>query len=81
MSLADVSRSPSDTVMVVESRSVVEWTAPDTSGAFQLNVGSHHNGGFHALFADGTVRFITDIRTLTGKNRRAGGEGKPRRNR
>ena len=63
----------SNTVAVVEARNAVPWTKPDdlpfdpNANAPLLGAGSPHPGGFNALFADGSVRFLKstiDLQTL-----------------
>lgn len=79
----DVSDGTSNTIMAVEANnaSAVEWTKPDpfvpdpdqpTSGLTGLRP-----GGFNALFADGSVRFLSeniDAATLKALFTRDGGE-------
>ena len=73
-------------LMVVESADGVPWTKPDDlprsnarrcPGVPLFGAGSKHPGGFNALFADGSVRFIkTTInpQTFRALITRAGGE-------
>jgi prepilin-type processing-associated H-X9-DG protein len=77
----DVTDGSSNTLMVLESKAPIPWTQP--SGlALQANkpiegLGSGHPGGFNALFADGSVRFIknsTSPTTLEALATRNGGE-------
>jgi prepilin-type processing-associated H-X9-DG protein len=81
--LAEFLDGTSNTLLVVESTNSVPWTKPDDL-PFDPNPtkplvtpGSNHPGGFNALFADGTVRFIkltisqTVLRALITRN---GGE-------
>jgi prepilin-type processing-associated H-X9-DG protein len=69
--------------MVAESATAVPWTKPEDLGFDPENpgslfgAGSDHPGGFNALFADGSVRFIKQtifIDTLRALITRAGGE-------
>ena len=46
----------SNTLMVVEAAEDVPWTRPE--GLTTGGAGSKHPGGFNALFADGSVRFL-----------------------
>jgi len=84
--LAEITDGTSNTLMVVEAADPVTWTKPDDltfdnapgrQGAAVNGPGSKHPGGFNALFADGSVKFIkmsinpTTLRALITK---AGGE-------
>ncbi len=67
----------SNTIMVVESTDLVEWTRPADLDPDQPAVGSNHPGGFNTLFGDGSVRFLKDnidLETLRALGTRAGGE-------
>jgi len=75
-----------NTLLVVESRSAVPWTKPEDidfnpqSPPSLLAAGSVHPGGFNALYADGSVRFVpstTDPKTFRALITRAGGEAVP----
>jgi prepilin-type processing-associated H-X9-DG protein len=61
--LREITDGTSNTVLVMETDTLIPWTKPDDlhwspAGALpQLR--SPHNGGTHALFADGATRFIT----------------------
>jgi len=50
------------TILVGESRRGVPWTKPEDlpvdPNVPLTGLGSHHNGGFNVLFADGSVRFL-----------------------
>ncbi len=80
----DLVDSPSQTLMVVEARhSGVHWTEPrDIDGrqahsASPEGLSSFHSGGFHAVLADGSVRFIPETinpQTLKALMTRDGGE-------
>jgi len=52
----------SNTVMVIETDRAVPWTQPDDlrfdPGGPLPRFGSGHGGGYHAVFADGTTRFL-----------------------
>jgi hypothetical protein len=75
-SIADIIDGTSNTLMVVESKVFVPWTKPeDLPGeAIATMAGSRHPGGFHALFADGAVRFLKStvaeatLRAMTTRN-------------
>jgi prepilin-type processing-associated H-X9-DG protein len=86
--LSEVTDGTSNTLGVVEARESVPWTKPDSEVPFEPGqpaeppdprpaLGGHFEGGFNALFLDGSVRFIRDkvnplvLRALITKN---GGE-------
>ncbi len=63
--IADVTDGTSFTILVGESRKAVPWTAPEDlpldmtvpqSGLDSFH--SFHSGGYNALFADGSVKFL-----------------------
>jgi prepilin-type processing-associated H-X9-DG protein len=59
--IEDVADGTTNTVMAVESPQTVPWTAPQELAVTNVALhgcGSFHAGGFHALFADGSVRFL-----------------------
>jgi hypothetical protein len=60
---SSVSDGSSTTLLVVEAASPVPWSKPDDLSLGPLDrplaVGSKHPGGFYALMADGSVRFIS----------------------
>ncbi len=62
--IADVTDGLPNTLMVVEAKQAVPWTKPDdlpfdpAAAPSLLGAGSSHPGGFNALLADGSVRFI-----------------------
>jgi prepilin-type processing-associated H-X9-DG protein len=81
VSFGQVPDGTSNTVLVAECGNPVEWTRPDdmpfTPKGPAPPVGSKHPGGYNALFADGSVRFLKS--TMTGQFlealiTRAGGE-------
>jgi hypothetical protein len=60
--IADITDGTSNTITVVEAANGVPWTKPEDL-PFDLNrplpaLGGRFRKGFHAAFADGTVRFI-----------------------
>ncbi len=83
--IQDITDGTSFTLAVVEAKEPVPWTKPDDINfdpaaipdASLFGASSDHPGGFNALFADGSVRFIK--RTINGLTfkaliTRAGGE-------
>jgi hypothetical protein len=78
---ADIQDGPANTIMIVEAEEAVPWTKPDDlvydSKKPLPKFGGLFKDGFHAAFADGTVRFIkkdTDEKLLRALITRAGGE-------
>jgi len=83
MRLAAITDGTSNTVMVVEAQKEVPWTRPDdltfdpAAAPSLFGAGSSHPGGFDALFADGSVRFLKNTINLSvfrSLITRAGGE-------
>ena len=79
ITIRDVTDGTSNTIMVAESKNLVNWTAPEdlaeatAAGSF----GSNHSGGVNAVFADGSVKFLKksiNPQTLQGLITRGGGE-------
>lgn len=71
----------SRTVLLVRAKRAVPWTKPEDiaySSAEPLpDLGGYYENGFHAIFADGAVRFLptsTDERTLRALISRSGAE-------
>src|SRR5262249_11822372 len=70
------------TILVAEAAHAVPWTKPDEELPFTLTgplpaLGGHRSSGFHALFADGSVRTIrpgTPDATVRALITRDGGE-------
>jgi prepilin-type processing-associated H-X9-DG protein len=82
--LQEVRDGTSFTVMVVEAEQGVPWTKPeaiefkpDATESKLFGAGSTHPGGFNALMADGSVRFIKALikpETLKALITKSGGE-------
>ena len=79
--IAEVTDGTSNTLMVVESKAPIPWSQPSglafTPKTPIQGLGSAHPGGFNALIADGSVKFIkTSISeaTLDALVTRNGGE-------
>ncbi|CAN5624953.1 hypothetical protein BH23PLA1_BH23PLA1_15030 [soil metagenome] len=82
--LREILDGTSNTLMVVESTDLVEWTRPDDLDfvprafvAMPPDLGSNHPGGYNVLMADGSVRFIKysiNPQTFQALSTRDGGE-------
>ncbi len=81
--IVDVTDGTSNTIMVVEAKEAVPWTKPDdlpfdpAAAPSLLGAASTHPGGFNALFANGSVRFLKtsiSVQTFRALITRAGGE-------
>lgn len=79
--MRDITDGTAATLLVVEAAEAVPWTKPQDISYDPTRpppkLGGHFKGGFHAVFADGTVRFVKDDvseRTLKALITRAGGE-------
>lgn len=63
-SFRDVLDGLSNTILVVEAKEAVPWTKPDDielpkdAPVLRDKIGSSHPGGFSALLADGSVKFL-----------------------
>ena len=62
LSLADVHDGSSTTLMLIEAKRDIPWTRPDDVAVDPdqplPTLGGNHPGGFNALLADGSVRFL-----------------------
>ncbi len=81
--IQQVTDGTSNTLAVVEGKTPVIWTKPEDitfdpkAKPSLLDAGSNHPGGFNALMADGSVRFIKltiNLQTFWALITRAGGE-------
>ena len=81
--IVDVTDGTSNTIMVVEAKEAVPWTKPDdlpfdpAAAPSLLGAASTHPGGFNALFANGSVRFLKtsiSVQTFRALITCAGGE-------
>ena len=82
--IANITDGTSNTIMVVEAAEAVPWTKPDSDLDFDpearpslYGAGSPHPGGFDAMFADGSVRFIKNrsIARFQGPDHQGRGRG------
>jgi prepilin-type processing-associated H-X9-DG protein len=86
VALDEVTDGPGNTVLVVEAAKAVPWSKPDDLAFAPANdptigMGSNHQQGLNALFADGSVRYLKSTpadplspRVLQGIVTRNGGE-------
>ena len=75
----DVKDGISNTFLVVEGKDEIPWTKPDDIDIASVTsaLGSKHPGGFNAVFADGSVKFIRSSVPpviIQALSTRAGGE-------
>jgi prepilin-type processing-associated H-X9-DG protein len=60
--IREITDGLSNTVLVIETNSLVPWTRPDdlrwSPGGPLPRLASPHDGGAHVVFADGAVRFL-----------------------
>jgi hypothetical protein len=65
--IREVLDGTSNTVMIVETNRLIPWTKPDDLQFEQDSplpqFGSRHEGGFHAVFADGSTRYLKHTMT------------------
>jgi len=77
----DITDDPSQTLVLVETRDAGVWSAMDLPfDLLRKRVDSLHHGGYHALFADGTVQLLPDstpLSTLNAMATRAAGDAVP----
>jgi hypothetical protein len=79
--IREVTDGTSNTVLIVETSRAIPWTQPgdpsfDRDGPLP-RFGSGHSGGFHVIFADGSLRFLKlsiDMQILKSLLTRDGGE-------
>jgi prepilin-type processing-associated H-X9-DG protein len=79
--IREITDGTSNTILILETDAAVPWTKPEElewiKGGPLPRLASPHDGGAHALFADGTTRFLKqsiDLNIFTGLLTINGGE-------